>query len=71
MTTLTGEQENLLNKKIESLRKLDGKKAVIKNDAVYKLLCTLNANGFIDGAEFERWDRMRYEAFTKARRIAI
>lgn len=68
MTTLTAEQENLLLKRIESLRTLDGKAALRLNDTLFKFLCALNANGFIDGDEFNRLDRMRYEALMKIRR---
>ena len=68
MTTLTGTQENLLFSKIESLRGLHGKKALIKNDAIFKFLCARTAHGFIDRDEYERWDRLRFEALMKIRR---
>ena len=68
MTTLTAEQEQILVNKIENLRSLTGKKALIRNDSIFKFLCALNSNGFIDGTEFDRLDRLRYEALMKIRR---
>lgn len=68
MTTLTAEQEQILVNKIENLRSLTGKKALLRNDAIFKFLCALNSNGFINGTEFDRLDRMRYEALMKIRR---
>lgn len=68
MNTLTAEQEQILINKIESLRMLEGKKALIRNDAIYKFLCALNANGFIGAEEYHRLDTLRYEALMKIRR---
>ena len=68
MTTLTAEQESLLLKRIETLRTTDGKMALRLNDTLFKFLCALNANGFIDGEEFNRLDHMRYEALMKIRK---
>ena len=71
MNTLTAEQEQILMNKIESLRTLEGKKALIRNDAIFKFLCSLNANGFIDGDDFRRLDSLRYNAFIKTREAKV
>ena len=68
--TLTDEQEEIILKKIEELRELNGRIALRKNDGIFKLLVTLNANGFIDGDTFRRLDCYRFEAFQKTRRFS-
>lgn len=60
---LTPVQTQIILDKIEALRKLDGKKALRLNNAVFKFLNDLNANGFIDADEYNRLDQIRYKAF--------
>lgn len=67
MTVLTPEQNATLLQKIEELRTLEGRIALRKNDALFKFICALNANGFIDSTEYRRLDTLRYEALMKIR----
>lgn len=65
---LTTEQTQIILEKIEALRGLEGIKALRRNNAIFKFLNNLNANGFIDSEEYRRLDTLRYEAFIKIRR---
>ena len=67
---LTPEQTQIILDKIEALRGMEGKKALHRNDAIFKFLNALNAFGFIDGEEHARLDKLRYEALMKIRRCS-
>lgn len=67
---LTPEQTRSILDKIESLRGLEGKKALRKNDAIFKFLNALNAFGFIDSDEFNSLQDLRFEALMKIRRYS-
>lgn len=68
MITLTSEQEQKILNQIEELKGLEGRKLLRKNDSIFKFLCALNANGFIDGDEYHRLDMLRYNALFNHRR---
>ena len=62
---LTKEQMQIILTKIAELRRLDGKAALIKNNALFKFLVQLNANGFIDNETFHQLDTKRFNAFMR------
>ena len=68
MITLTSEQESQILNQIEELKGLEGRKLLRKNDSIFKFLCALNANGFIDSEEYHRLDTLRYNALFNHRR---
>ena len=62
---LTAYQELSLINKIEEMRTVSTKRALRRNDSVFKFLNQLNAFGFLTAEKYKELDERRYCALMK------